>query len=148
MGRKVHSMQCVQHLRMAISSDVIGVIFIQSLWRWWCNVSGNNLHESEAASAPWVTLEESTLKSIATSGYLCRKRGTGHKRATDAFPAAQSATEPGNGRMGSSAGRLGSGTGLNFATAPRTVTPMSKHWPVLDRCPLCQIQTQTTVYTH
>ena len=71
------------------------------------------------------------LRSSATAGYLCRKSGSGHSLMRDPFPAAQSATEPGNGRMASSTSRLRSGFGLNFVTALRTVIPMSKHCPVL-----------------
>ena len=80
------------------------------------------------------------LRSNATSGYLWKNSGTGHSLMRDPFPAAQSATEPGKGRGGSSVLRR-SGLGLNLMTALRTVMPQSKHCPVLERWPSCRVHT-------
>ncbi len=80
--------------------------------------------------------------SIATSGCLWNTRGTGHNLIREPLPAAPLAVEPQNG-LGSRE-RWGELRVVipcerwNLLRDWRVVIPISKHSPVLDKCPSFQ----------
>lgn len=84
---------------------------------------------SMAAFAPWVVLEDSPAIVIAARGYLWNINGTGQSLISEPFPAALSAVEPQKGSV--------SFDRSNLCKDFRTVIPMSKHSPLLERCPSC-----------
>lgn len=88
-----------------------------------------------AAFAPWVVLEDSPAIVIAARGYLWNINGTGQSLISEPFPAALSAVEPQKGSV--------SFDRSNLCKDFRTVIPMSKHSPLLERCPSCTKNKQT-----